>query len=279
MSVIAPDVRLPREIYYDSKPLATEASQETRTYLTVNGGTFRHDGSNVARVLISAGGTSLLNGQASFLQYTIKNTTTTATDGLALSQGVPWCQSVRITSGGQVLEQTDAFNRYTAALNVCQQSPSQLRCQGSFYGGAGTRQSGGPAYPVEAAVAGTPQLGVMEGPLYSQVAAPLLQNEERTFATPLHMGIFNSSKYYPLCLDNNGLEISFTLAPPSALGASCLASGNGGPGTGVLNTIGVSYEITDVRLVCSIVNVSSSVVDQLKAELAMSGSLTMATET
>eukprot|EP01051_Picozoa_sp_SAG22_P032298 SAG22_NODE_13550_length_402_cov_2.990099_1_plen_114_part_10 len=107
---------VPKQLNYaDVLPVAIESRSNKRTFEPTNGNTFAYNQNQVIRLNINSD--NLCDFTHSFLQATLTNT---SSKSLVLDTGVPWISRVQILSGGQELENIDAYNRIHSMLEAVQ---------------------------------------------------------------------------------------------------------------------------------------------------------------
>ena len=238
------DRRAPSQVNYkDILPLAIPSSSNRRQFLPVNGSAFTPTGSNIIRIDVNAD--SMLDTQHSYLQYTINNNAGGVIN-LALDQGVPWIQRLRIESGGVTLEDTMEYGRLYALLQNSQMSVSKNSGENScLMGNCGLLGYSGGLIAGAAAGAGFGtsvvrcNKSVSNESAFNQVINP---GSQATFTVPLFSGLLNCEKYIPLILMNAGITIELTLQRPELIG---VAGPNGAQGAPNIGTVIPNYSISD----------------------------------
>jgi hypothetical protein len=264
------DRRAPSQVNYkDILPLAIPSSSNRRQFLPVNGSAFTPTGSNIIRIDVNAD--SMLDTQHSYLQYTINNND--AANNLALDQGVPWIQRLRIESGGITLEDTMEYGRLYALLQNAQMSVSKNSGENTcLMGNCGLLGSITSADPATSLGAGSAVVRCNKSlsnlSAFNQVINP---NSKATFTVPLFSGLLNCEKYLPLILMNAGITIELTLQRPQLVGVAGINGANAGdPAIGVAVP---NYSISDCRYVAHLVDLDRNFYDALRAEMAYTGSI------
>tara|TARA_R110002096_G_scaffold283745_2_gene477787 strand:+ start:1264 stop:2727 length:1464 start_codon:yes stop_codon:yes gene_type:complete len=263
------DRRAPSQVNYkDILPLAIPSSSNRRQFLPVNGSAFTPTGSNIIRIDINAD--SMLDTQHSYLQYTINNNAGGAIN-LALDQGVPWIQRLRIESGGVTLEDTMEYGRLYALLQNSQMSISknsgENTCLMGNCGLLGSRTALAAAATGEGSAAVRCNKSVSNLSFNNQVITP---GGQATFTVPLFSGLLNCEKYIPLILMNAGITIELTLQRPELVG---VAGPDGAAGVVSIGTVIPDYSISDCRYVAHLVDLDRNFYDALRAEMAYTGSI------
>ena len=265
------DRRAPSQVNYkDILPLAIPSSSNRRQFLPVNGSAFTPTGSNIIRIDINAD--SMLDTQHSYLQYTINNLAALAGGAnLALDQGVPWIQRLRIESGGVTLEDTMEYGRLYALLQNSQMSISKNSGENTcLMGNCGLLGFSGGLAAGAAAGSGFGAADVRCNKSVSNVSAfnqVILPESAATFTVPLFSGLLNCEKYIPLILMNAGITIELTLQRPELVGVS------GPDATPCIGTVVPNYSISDCRYVAHLVDLDRNFYDALRAEMAYTGSI------
>ena len=266
------DRRAPSQVNYkDILPLAIPSSSNRRQFLPVNGSAFTPTGSNIIRIDVNAD--SMLDTQHSYLQYTINNLATVAAGGanLALDQGVPWIQRLRIESGGVTLEDTMEYGRLYALLQNSQMAVSKnsgentcLMGNCGLLGGTGGLTAGAAAGTGYGTAVVRCNKSVSNVSAFNQVILP---EGQATFTIPLFSGLLNCEKYIPLILMNAGITIELTLQRPELVGVS------GPDASPAVGTVVPQYSISDCRYVAHLVDLDRNFYDALRAEMAFTGSI------
>eukprot|EP01051_Picozoa_sp_SAG22_P020816 SAG22_NODE_4354_length_1293_cov_6.915410_1_plen_210_part_10 len=122
---------VPKQLNYaDVLPVAIESRSNKRTFEPTNGNTFSYNGNQVIRMNINSD--NLCDFTHSYMQATLTNTSAKT---LVLDTGVPWISRVQILSGGQELENIDAYNRIHSMLEAVQGNPNQAGEQSLTHNG------------------------------------------------------------------------------------------------------------------------------------------------
>lgn len=207
---------------------------------------------------------SFLDFSHSYLQFTLTNK---GGQDLQTDLGVPFFSRLQIMSGGQELEDIQEWSRLYATL---------LAAQGSKLNGdehSLTHHDKDYMSPETALAADADDAAVITGvnsrtlssnPNVNKVVdgpEKIDDNTSRTYNFSIMSAIFNVSKYFPLLLTDQGLDLYFTLNPAVDIGV--WGDDPGGDG----------YELSNVKYIAHEVNLDDGFVNQMKASMQASGGL------
>lgn len=275
----------PKELNYaDQVPLAIPSSSNRREFTPNNGQTFAPTNANVIRIEVNSD--NYLDTAHSYLQATLKNTTTNDASGdypantnyLATDIGPSWIHSLRIESGGVTLEHITSYNKLYAFLQLAQSSVVKNNTENAVFtndNGMIKSQSNSTSFVQSVVVApfyneytfGSRDVN------YKTPSNHLLRGESYTYSIPLMSALFNASKYLPLILVNAGLVIEITLASGHEVGiAQALTATGTIPSEEFLTP---DYTITDVKYVAHLIDLDRSFNQVLRDNMASAGAITL----
>ena len=255
--------RLPRSVDYTSiLPLAIESRSRRRSFFPTNGQVFNSAGNNIIRIDISAD--AFLDPKNSFLRFTYRNQTA-QTCGFDFGGGHGFVRRLRIEQSGNVLSDTNHYNRLMAGVILpCQGGVDSLAhrsiTEGQRY--CNDRVAGASTVPCTAAdLSGA----VSNTPTNSVALIPnLAGNGAYTFCIPLMNGLLGTTqdKMVPLqLLGSSPITIEIELADGLDIGAY------GGAG----GLAAAAYTLSDVRYIAQLVEVGPEVDAQLRQVQQLSG--------
>ena len=297
---------VPAQLNYSSAlPVAIESRSQRRHYFPSNGDVFGPSKINQVRFNINSD--NMVDFTHSYFAMTLENSAA-AGKNLAPDVGVPWISRIQISSGGQDLEDINEYARLHAMMLQLQGSLQNLPEWTNTYNTrqqnvlaaaditagdfVGTHNAGGitytPANAGEATATNNALNAVIEAKIIdgvsqmNQAQVSLVHNsstgdatsgniapsQKRTYNFPVISAIFNLTKYFPLVLTSQGLDVIFHLAPAVQIGAW------------THNATVPDYTITNCRFVSHEVSLDATFYDRLRSSVASSsGVLTLAGET
>ena len=264
----ATERKLPGSIdYSDVLPLSVPASSSRRKFFPVNGGSFNAAGSNEIRIPISSTN-ALLDCEHSYLDFTVTNNNAAVTMNLDSGGAAMFFSRVRVEQQGQVLSDTQEYNRLVASvLNpVSETGGGRLASTIKDMTMAGNTAAAVPnLVPELVAVRNGGRLGLTNHGAGLTFAAA---GASQRFSMPLITGLFTQDKLVPLPLvdKTNPITIVLTLDIVNNYGVYSAA-----PLADSMPITRISYNAQLVEVGPDVISQFAMMRDMLGGQLALSG--------
>jgi len=237
----------PNDLNYDDVlPLAVESKSQVRDFMPEGGSVYGPNGSsnpNICRIPVNAD--AMLDARNSYLRFKLNNTTASSgTLGLDFPQS--FIKRVRISSGGVVLEDIDAYNRLYAGILY----PTQVSVGGLNEATICSGQN-----QICLAAGTTPSIKVSNVPVHNandQVASP----GGVDMTVHLACGFLNLERYIPLVMMNAGFIIELEFDSAGSVGVGSAAN---------------TWTISDIRYTAHLIDLQRDFYDRLRMVMNESG--------
>ena len=237
----------PNDLNYDDVlPLAVESKSQVRDFMPEGGSVYGPNGGsnpNICRIPVNAD--SMLDARNSYLRFKLNNTTASSgTLGVDLPQS--FIKRVRISSGGVVLEDIDAYNRLYAGILY----PSQVSLGGVNEGSICSGQQ-----QTMLAAGTTPAIAVTNVPVHN-ANSQLASGAGLDMTIHLACGFLNLERYIPLVMMNAGFVIELEFDNAGSVGVGSAAN---------------TWTISDIRYTAHLIDLQRDFYDRLRMVMDGSG--------
>ena len=252
--------------YSDVLPMSVPAVSRRRKFYPVNGGEFRAEANSEIRIPIDST-SALLDAAHSYLEFTIRNFDPAATLSLDAGGAAMFFSRVRVEQQGQVLSDTQEYNRLVASvINPCTETAGG-RLAGSIRDSTQAGQTDAAANNVPYGVAfnrGDRKAFAAHGN-----GTKIAVGGAYTFSMPILTGLFTQDKLIPLPLVDkaNPLTLVLNLETEENLGVWA----GGAPAIQAIAVTQVSYNAQLVEVGGDVIQQFSMMRDMMGGQLAISG--------
>ena len=255
---------VPRQLGYEAAlPLAINSRSQRRSFFPDNGATFTSGNNTQIHMRLNAD--AFLDSAHSYLKFKVDLSGGDIAAGtFDPDVGVPWINRIRISSGGQVIEDVEDWNKLYAFL-LLNQSGSDYSIKNGKASGFNMSSLDATALPGAAAAGSVLKYGDAATGVVGFDGA---NKQTFEYCLPLMTGFFNLDKYLPLLFINGGIDVDIYLEDPHVCG-----NFSAGTTAGKEQLPDLKYVVTNVEYMATLINLDADFNMRLKSIIDSAGML------